>query len=49
MSIVDNAVKANRNYAKKHDPSPSPTRGFVFDMETVLRSEVGATAQKSAA
>jgi hypothetical protein len=38
MSIIDDALKAN------HDP----VRGFVFDMETGLLSEVDAVSKQPA-
>jgi carbonic anhydrase len=61
MSIIDNAVKANRDYARKHDPKLAmvrshpwiakeiPVRGFVFDMATGLLSEVKTLSLQTAA
>jgi len=60
MSIIDNALIANRDYSKRHDPrlaqrpAPKiaqdiPVRGFVFDMATGLLSEVEAVSQRTAA
>jgi hypothetical protein len=43
MSIIDNAVKANRDHARKHDPK------LVFDMATGLLSEVQTLSPQTAA